>query len=120
MKVLEAKKPQGMTELHWRVLAGIPSGRENAIPISYLMERLAINKNERRKVNYIINDLIFTYGYPLGTSSEQGTKGIFLIEDEDDLSLACHTLNSRAMGALKRHKKLIENYNKRNQLQLDF
>lgn len=102
--------------LHERILLAIPEGKQNAIPISYLMEKLVIT--DRRKVNIIINDLIFTYNFPIGTSSEQETKGIFIIDNEADLALACHTLNSRAMSNLKRHKRIIENFNNRDQLNI--
>jgi hypothetical protein len=120
MKDKDKNKPLELPELHWRVLGAIPSGKEKSITISYLMERLGFSQSGRRKVNIIIRELIFDYGYPIGTSSEQDSKGIFLIEDERDLSLACHTLNSRAMSNLERHKQLIKNFNSRNQLGLDF
>jgi hypothetical protein len=59
------------------------------------------------------------YEIPIGTSSDSEYKGIFFIDNEEDLKLACHTLNSRAMANLKRHKKLIENFNKGNQVSLE-
>jgi hypothetical protein len=117
MKEKYKNKPLELPELHWRVLGAIPSGKEQSIPISYLMEKLAISQTDRRRINNIINDLIFEYGYPIGTSSKEESKGIFFIEDERDLSLACHTLNSRAMSNLKRHKQIIDNFNKRDQLE---
>lgn len=120
MEVLETKESQQvLPELHTKVLSAIPEGREKSIPISYLMEKLAISQTDSRKINNVINDLIFNYGYPIGTSSEQQSKGIFFIDNEDDLRLACHTLNSRAMGALRRHKRIIENFNNNDQLEAD-
>jgi hypothetical protein len=113
------KRPQELPELHANVLAALPVGRENAITISYLMDKLAISQSDRRRVSNTISELIFKYGYPIGTSSDELTKGIFLIENEADLTLACRTLNSRAMANLKRHKKIIENFNNINQLQAD-
>ncbi|MED4456174.1 hypothetical protein [Metabacillus fastidiosus] len=104
------ERPEGMPYLHWRVLEAIPQGKENSIPIAYLMEKLAISQLDRRKVNNIINDLINDYDYAIGTSSQKDSRGIFLIEDERDLNLAAHTLNGRAMAILNRQKKISENF----------
>ncbi|MGG3803481.1 hypothetical protein [Metabacillus fastidiosus] len=106
----EKERPQGMPYLHWRVLEAIPQGKENSIPIAYLMEKLAISQLDRRKVNNIINDLINDYDYAIGTSSQKDSRGIFLIEDERDLNLAAHTLNGRAMAILNRQKKISDNF----------
>jgi hypothetical protein len=119
VEVVTVTKPEELPELHWRVLGAIPNGQENSIAISYLMENLRISQSNRRHINTVINDLIFKFGYPIGTSSERGTKGIFFIDNEDDLSLACRTMNSRAMASLKRHKQIIQNFNNLSQLELE-
>jgi hypothetical protein len=103
-------------ELHQRVLSVIPTGREDAITISYILDKLGLNVNSRREVSQAISDLIFKYQYPIGTSSDTETKGVFLINDDEDLRLACRTLNSRAMNILNRHKQIITNFNNRDQI----
>lgn len=100
-----------LPELHSRVLAAIPLGRANAIPTTHLMDKLAINRDMKRQVHAVIESLVMDYGQPIGTSSKSETKGIYVIQDEDDLKLAMHTLNSRAQQILNRHRKLIENFN---------
>ncbi|MEH7454186.1 hypothetical protein [Gottfriedia acidiceleris] len=101
-----------LPELHKRILLAIPSGSENAITIAWLMDKLAISRNDRRTVSAVIESLVLDHGFPIGTSSKAESKGIFLCKTEDDLKLACHTLNSMATQTLKRHKQLIANYNK--------
>jgi len=104
------KKPQEMPFLHKLVFDSIPKGRNNSIPISFLAERLGLT-SKRRQINSIINDLIFKYNKPVGTSSDDETKGIFIIQDHADLKLAARTLNSRMNSLMERHKKLLDNYN---------
>ncbi|MED4534839.1 hypothetical protein [Metabacillus fastidiosus] len=113
------ERPEGMPYLHWRVLEAIPQGKENSIPIAYLMEKLAISQLDRRKVNNIINDLINDYNCAIGTSSQKETRGIFLIEDERDLTLSLRTLHTRAISNLDRGRKIVENFNNKYQLNMD-
>lgn len=102
-----------LPEFHEKVLSVIPTGQKNSITISYIIDKLGLTGQARRKITLALNDLIFIYGLPIGSSSDDDTRGVFLIDNEDDLQLACRTLNSRAMQVLKRHKKIIENYNNR-------
>lgn len=102
-----------LPEFHEKVLSVIPAGQKNSITISYIIDKLGLTGQARRKITLALNDLIFIYGLPIGSSSDDDTRGVFLIDNEDDLQLACRTLNSRAMQVLKRHKKIIENYNNR-------
>jgi hypothetical protein len=111
----ENKDPSELPEFHARILAAIPTGQDSAITISYLIDKMGLTVDSRRSVNQVLSDLIFKYEYPIGTSSDTSTRGVFLIEDEADLRLAARTLNSRAMKVLSRHKKIIENFNKKDQ-----
>ena len=107
-------KEQSLPELHRKVLSVIPGGRRNAIPISYVLDKLGLTQQDRRRVSTALSELVFKYGYPIGSSSDDDAKGVFIIENEADLKLACHTLNSRATKVLERHRKIIENYNNRS------
>jgi len=109
-----------MPELHKRILALIPIGHENAITITNLIEKLGLKASDRRTVNYIIDDLIYDYGYPIGTNSAGENKGIFFMDKDDDLQAGCRALRSRAVAMFKKEKKIIENYHNRNQLKLNF
>ncbi|MGV3465552.1 MAG: hypothetical protein ACO1OT_09700 [Heyndrickxia sp.] len=100
-----------LPEFHQKVLSVIPTGKDDSITISYIINKLGLNGQARRKITLVLNDLIFKYGYPIGSSSDDNTRGVFLIDNEEDLQLACRTLNSRAMKVLQRHKQIIENYN---------
>lgn len=112
---MKKQTKKDLPELHGRVLAVIPTGKRNAITISYIIDKLALDRQQdRRKITLILKDLIFIYGYPIGSSSDDDTKGVFLIGDEDDLNLACRTLNSRAQQVLKRQEKITENFKRRN------
>lgn len=105
-----------LPELHAQVLANIRVGKNNAITINYIIDRLALNRQQdRRKITLVLNDLIFLYGYPIGSSSDEETKGVFLIKDERDLTAACRTLDSRAIGLLERSRKVVENFNNMDQ-----
>jgi hypothetical protein len=115
----ENKDPLELPEFHARILAAIPTGQDSAITISYLIDKMGLTVDSRRSVNQVLSDLIFKYEYPIGTSSDTSTKGVFLIEDEADLRLAARTLNSRAMKVLSRHKKIIENFNKKDQVNME-
>lgn len=110
MEATEPKK-QDLPYFHKRILEIIQEGHN--VTRSYIVEKLALKEKDKRKINQIIHDLIFEYGYAIGSSHEPNG-GYFMIEDESDLKVACHTLNIRAMKNLERHKKIIENYNNRN------
>jgi hypothetical protein len=107
-----------MSELHVRILGAIPEGRDNAEPLKYIADKLAIRKEDTRKVYSIVNELIHRYGYCIGGSSDENTKGVFMIKDEDDLKIACKTLNTRAVSLLERSRKVVENFNLQEQEEL--
>ncbi|MBO1005754.1 hypothetical protein [Pseudogracilibacillus auburnensis] len=114
------QKQKSLPDFHKKILSVVPVGKRSAIPISYMIDKLGLTVQDRRKVSMALSELIFEYGYPIGSSSDDNTKGVFLIENEDDLRVACRTLNSRATQVLKRHRKIIENFNDQEQIRGDF
>lgn len=104
------KNKRPLTKLQESILGAIPSGRANARTISEIMDRLALPKHERRNIHKNIEDLIFYHGYPIGSSSDDLTKGLFMIEDHEDLKLASRTLQSRFKRLAKRHKAINNNF----------
>lgn len=105
-----AGKMKTMSPTYASVAAAIPYGRESARTVAEIVMLLNLTGDARRRVNSIVEDLVFLHDLPVGGSSDTDTKGIFYCVDREDVILASHTLNSRAMRTLERHRKLNDNY----------
>lgn len=105
---MENRRP--LTEQQELILAAIPRGRAQAKTVGRIMEQLAIPKHERRNFYRLIEDLIFNHGVPIGSSSDDLTKGLFIIQDVEDLKLAARTLQSRYKRLAARRVAIYEDY----------
>lgn len=63
-----------------------------------------------RNIRRVMQDLIFYYGVPVGSTRQGQVKGYFLITNEEELSAALRPLFSQAREELYRISKLKENY----------
>ncbi len=97
-----------MPQLYATVLSIIKGYDKKFITYDQIIERLGQDEKFRRKLNKIVVELIEDYGYPIGTSSREGTKGCFYCNSEEDVNLALSTLTSRSDKLLKRAAALKE------------
>lgn len=101
---------QALNERQERILSVIPIGRRQAMTAAQIMDKLAIPQHERRQFYREIEDLIYHHGLPIGGSSDDSTRGLFLIQDYEDLRLAQKTLESRLKRLKERSETICRNF----------
>ena len=94
---------QQLTEKEILVLGLIPSGCKQAIHKHQLAKLAGMDE---RCVREIIYNLVVQHGLPIGSSTEPGTGGYFMIENLDDMAIATRHLKPRAQKIFLRAQAL--------------
>jgi hypothetical protein len=103
-----------LNERQERILSVIPAGRRQALTAAQIMDKLAIPPHERRRLYQEIEELIYQHGLAIGSSSDDSTRGLFLIQDYEDLRLAQKTLESRLKRLKERSETIRRNFYQSN------
>ncbi len=85
------------------VLGLIPVGYKQAVHKRRLAELTDLNEREAREIIY---HLVVEHGLPIGSSTEPGAGGYFLIESVQDMEIATRHLKPRAVKIFKRARAL--------------
>lgn len=96
------QKKKIMSQEHANVLSIIMHSDKKYITNKQILLRLQKDYSYTRQLKAIINDLILIYRYPIGSSSNEGTRGYFYIRDQKDYELAKKTLVTRLNGINER------------------
>lgn len=108
------EEKRALNERQERILSVIPIGRRQALTAAQIMDKLAISQHERRQLYREIEELIYHHGLPIGSSSDDSTRGLFLIQDYEDLRLAQKTLESRLKRLKERSETIRRNFYQSN------
>lgn len=92
-----------LTNQELKILATIPQGLDNPIPLSEICDRLGL---ERRTVNNTINHLIMEHGFLIGGIRNGSHPGYFIINSKDELEQATRPLKNQAINMLRRIETL--------------
>ncbi|WP_066633342.1 DNA replication protein [Desulfolucanica intricata] len=85
------------------VLGLIPAGHRQAIHKHRLARLAGLDEREAREIIY---HLVVEHGLPIGSSTEPGTGGYFIIENTEDMEIATRHLKPRAVKIIKRARAL--------------
>jgi Ser-tRNA(Ala) deacylase AlaX len=94
-------------------------GKENSKTSKQIIRELGWQSKDHRTVLHIMEQLITKYGYLIGSSRKGQHKGYYLIETEEEYKETMRTYNAQIQAMLNRHRKLQENYLKKDQLELE-
>ncbi|WP_027365090.1 hypothetical protein [Desulfotruncus alcoholivorax] len=94
---------QQLTEKECLVLGLIPSGCRQAIHKHRLAKLAGMDE---RGVREIIYNLVVQHGLPIGSSTEPGAGGYFIIESLEDMEIATRHLKPRAKKIFLRARAL--------------
>lgn len=90
-------------------------GKDNAKTSTQIIKDLGWDDNDKRNVFHIVEQLIKKHGYLIGSSRKGTNKGYYLIATEDEYVETMRTYNAQIQSMLERHRKLQENYLRREQ-----
>jgi len=85
------------------VLGLIPAGHRQAVHKRRLAEQAGLAEREAREIIY---HLVVEHGLPIGSSTEPGTGGYFIIKTAEDMEIATRHLKPRAVKIFKRARAL--------------
>jgi hypothetical protein len=94
-------------------------GKQNSLTTTEIIKALGWNSNDKRNVMHIVEQLITKHGFIIGSSRRGKHKGYYLIATEEEYRETMQTYSAQINSMLKRHKKLQENYIKKDQLCLE-
>jgi hypothetical protein len=104
--------------LTYQTLASVlREGKENCKTSKEIIKALGWNSNDSRRIFHIVEELITKYGYLIGSSRKGEHRGYYIISNFDEYLETMKTYNSQIQSMLNRHRKLQENYAKKDQLQ---
>ncbi|KAF1086159.1 hypothetical protein SPSYN_00900 [Sporotomaculum syntrophicum] len=92
-----------MTRKERLVLGLIPIGSKQAIHKRRLAELTGLSEREAREIIY---HLVVEHGLPIGSSTEPGAGGYFIITSAEDMEIATRHLKPRAAKIFKRARAL--------------
>lgn len=85
------------------VLQLIPAGHKNPIRKHKLAELARLGERDVREIIYA---MVVHRGIPIGSSTEPGAGGYFIIQNEEDLVVATRHLKPRAQAIFRRARAL--------------
>lgn len=85
------------------VLSLLRKGIANAITVR---EIISLTGYKNQEVRRLVQELVVTYKYKIGTSNESGRQGYYLIETEDERKATIRNLRGRMKHLYKRVKSL--------------
>jgi len=85
------------------VLGLIPAGCKQAVHKRRLAELTGLSEREAREIIY---HLVVEHGLPIGSSTEPGAGGYFIIKTAEDMVIATRHLKPRAVKIFKRARAL--------------
>lgn len=95
-------KEKAIPQEHRAVYEVIANHSDKYITRKLIISKLGRTSDYGRRLSEIIYELVVKYGVPIGSSSTEGKKGYFIIENTNDLRVAKRDLSSRTFSMNQR------------------